>query len=339
MNIDRDKLIEMKLYERYNWKNQPERLIYIGKKGSWHQFVKVDQPETVWCEVLDSDLHMLEPTVSAHAITSMQTEPNDDAKRAIEHAEYLAKGAEILLNYLNDMSDEEEGTINPDDNFADFTGSLRNYVYEFRKRAERFNTHPAPVTSMQGDSEPVAKVIHTKGIGLMAGKTIPKVMLDIKYADLPSGTQLYLQGDRVKGVSDSEKRMLQSYPTMARFFDKYALGGKLKPSCFMCGSNEHEPSIKHLELPDIHVCKHCVESQLPTNTDGWVSVSDRLPDLYDNYIVRLDNNTVTEMMFSFPFSPRWFKQGISEESKENKVTHWQSLPAPPAISQDKGESV
>jgi hypothetical protein len=49
-----------------NWKNQPARLIYLGRKrcgnGYWNQFAKVDAPHTVWCEVLDEDLHMLEAT-------------------------------------------------------------------------------------------------------------------------------------------------------------------------------------------------------------------------------------------------------------------------------------
>jgi len=52
---------------RYNWKNQPERLIYLGRKrygdnGSWHQFAKVEDPEVVWSEVRDSDLHFFEET-------------------------------------------------------------------------------------------------------------------------------------------------------------------------------------------------------------------------------------------------------------------------------------
>lgn len=55
-------MTEMKRLGRYNWKGQPERLIYIGKKGSWHQFVKVDRPGVVWCEVLDEDLCRLEET-------------------------------------------------------------------------------------------------------------------------------------------------------------------------------------------------------------------------------------------------------------------------------------
>ena len=51
---------------KYNWKHQEERLVYLGmcdpRNGRWHQFAKVESPEAVWCEVLSSDLHMLEET-------------------------------------------------------------------------------------------------------------------------------------------------------------------------------------------------------------------------------------------------------------------------------------
>lgn len=47
---------------KYNWIGQPERLVYIGKSGNWHQFAEVGTPDYVWCEVLDKDLHKLEPT-------------------------------------------------------------------------------------------------------------------------------------------------------------------------------------------------------------------------------------------------------------------------------------
>ena len=56
---------ELKIGGRYNWKNQPERLIYLGvalSNGWWHQFAKVDAPEIVWCEVRKSDLEMFEAT-------------------------------------------------------------------------------------------------------------------------------------------------------------------------------------------------------------------------------------------------------------------------------------
>ena len=46
----------------YNWRSQPDRLIYLGKRGHWHQFKKIGDPREVWCEVLDGDLHMLEET-------------------------------------------------------------------------------------------------------------------------------------------------------------------------------------------------------------------------------------------------------------------------------------
>lgn len=52
----------MKAGEKYNWIGQPDRLVYLGKKGSWHQFKKIGDPRDVWCEVLDADLHMLEET-------------------------------------------------------------------------------------------------------------------------------------------------------------------------------------------------------------------------------------------------------------------------------------
>lgn len=59
---------------RYNFRNQPERLIYLGKNwsgnGYWHQFKKIDDHRLVWCEITDSDLHMIEETVEARGVKS-----------------------------------------------------------------------------------------------------------------------------------------------------------------------------------------------------------------------------------------------------------------------------
>ena len=56
----------MKVGGKYNWKGQPERLVYLGNNwsgnGYWHQFAKVDDPNKVWCEVKDAELHMIEET-------------------------------------------------------------------------------------------------------------------------------------------------------------------------------------------------------------------------------------------------------------------------------------
>lgn len=54
----------MEVGKHYKWKHQTERLIYLGNNwsgnGYWHQFAKVETPDTVWCEVLTEDLAMLE---------------------------------------------------------------------------------------------------------------------------------------------------------------------------------------------------------------------------------------------------------------------------------------
>lgn len=49
--------------KKYNWISQPERLVYLGVSGRWHQFALVDEPDKVWCEVLNEHMHMLEETV------------------------------------------------------------------------------------------------------------------------------------------------------------------------------------------------------------------------------------------------------------------------------------
>jgi hypothetical protein len=56
----------MKIGGKYNWKNQKERLIYLGNNwsgnGYWHQFANIYEPHDVWCEVKTEDLHMIEET-------------------------------------------------------------------------------------------------------------------------------------------------------------------------------------------------------------------------------------------------------------------------------------
>ena len=53
---------------RYNFRLQPERLVYLGvhrylgDRRDWYQFALVNVPDSVWSELLDSDLHMIVPT-------------------------------------------------------------------------------------------------------------------------------------------------------------------------------------------------------------------------------------------------------------------------------------
>ncbi len=58
----------MNIGDKYNWINQSERLVYLGNNwsgnGYWHQFAKVESPDVVWCEILDSELKLIEATKS-----------------------------------------------------------------------------------------------------------------------------------------------------------------------------------------------------------------------------------------------------------------------------------
>ncbi|MBE0467978.1 MAG: hypothetical protein IBX55_00420 [Methyloprofundus sp.] len=45
---------------KYNFIDQNERLVYLGKEGSWNQFALVEKPFEIWAEVLDTDLYMIE---------------------------------------------------------------------------------------------------------------------------------------------------------------------------------------------------------------------------------------------------------------------------------------
>ncbi len=56
--------MKLEIGKEYNWKNQPERLVYLGNNfsgnGYWHQFALISTPNIVWSECLDSDLKGIE---------------------------------------------------------------------------------------------------------------------------------------------------------------------------------------------------------------------------------------------------------------------------------------
>lgn len=49
--------MKLEIGKKYKWKHRSEVLSYIGEKGGWHQFTLNSK---IWCEVLDSDLWMME---------------------------------------------------------------------------------------------------------------------------------------------------------------------------------------------------------------------------------------------------------------------------------------
>lgn len=61
--------LQLKVDGRYNWRYSADPPLsymgarrYPGDPRRWHQFERVAQPGIVWCEVLDSDLHLFEET-------------------------------------------------------------------------------------------------------------------------------------------------------------------------------------------------------------------------------------------------------------------------------------
>lgn len=50
-------MISLVVGNTYKWKHEPQLLTYIGKKNGWYQFTLNG---SVWCEVLDSELNLME---------------------------------------------------------------------------------------------------------------------------------------------------------------------------------------------------------------------------------------------------------------------------------------
>ncbi|MCT8871598.1 hypothetical protein [Shewanella xiamenensis] len=46
--------------EAYQFKGVRDQIIYVGKEGNWHQFELNGEPGVIWCELLDTDLHLIE---------------------------------------------------------------------------------------------------------------------------------------------------------------------------------------------------------------------------------------------------------------------------------------
>ena len=104
---------------RYNWKGQPERLVYMGlcepRNGRWHQFAKVDAPTVCWSEVTDDDLRSFEATPpAAPAATEGASKLQNTAPRRI----YLDIGDPFALrNILSGLTDwQVEGVTWSEDN-------------------------------------------------------------------------------------------------------------------------------------------------------------------------------------------------------------------------------
>lgn len=81
-------------------------------------------------------------------------------------------------------------------------------------------------------------------------------------------------------------------PRIWDFWKKYALGSKLCPSCLLCGHQAHDPadwSIRHAELPDIYICKACVDkARTPSATASGIPMDTARLDYVLNHSDTVD---------------------------------------------------
>lgn len=52
-------MLNLIIGNKYKWKHEQKTLVYVGKSGVWNQFSLLNTNE-LWCEVLDSDLYLME---------------------------------------------------------------------------------------------------------------------------------------------------------------------------------------------------------------------------------------------------------------------------------------
>lgn len=85
--------------------------------------------------------------------------------------------------------------------------------------------------------------------------------------------------EKYKAASPEERQRLiheHDCPRAWDFFRKHAIGSKMCPSCLACGHQAFDRAdwwITHGELPDIYICKTCVEK-----LRGIGSATTRVPD-------------------------------------------------------------
>lgn len=72
------------------------------------------------------------------------------------------------------------------------------------------------------------------------------------------------------GTSRSAMIHANDCPTAWAFFNKHSLGSKLPPSCLVCGhapGDVEDIAIRHMDLPNIIVCKKCRDASTMAPTD------------------------------------------------------------------------
>lgn len=207
MNIDRDKLIEDS--------EGIKALKELMRCFNWHNGYDDEDKKKFFTIVHDA-------LVSAHAITSMQTEQ---------------PVGEIA-------NDERTGHVL----------NLHVYGKNYPAIGTKLYTHPAPATSMQCDSEPVAWQFFQDGEWFIGSNKNNHKQNTIDGGFL---VRDLVVADRVKGVSD-ERAEFEKWLLSHKFLDKELSLRKGNDGKYFYFENQWEG--------------WKARSQLSTNTDGWVRV-------------------------------------------------------------------
>jgi len=195
------------------------------------------------------EIRKLVELVSAHAITSMQTGQPVVIEEPDYHDQAMGCGLEDL----------------------GITDRYEAMAYGWNQAIERMfeqipdeplYTHPAPVTSMQGDGEPVLFAHVINGVVQEEeNRTASVAWTKLEKYDTP----LYLH-DRVKGVSDESKKEFEEQIERTTFH---------KSGCNLMNvtvPNEAFNCTCGASKDKVYEVIHHLRSQISTNTDGWVSV-------------------------------------------------------------------
>jgi len=199
---------------RYNWRGQPERLIYLGphhSNGWWHQFAKVDAPDAVWCEVRTSDLAYFEETKGAAppppAVVDLQAVQGERERFEAWATHILAlarEGEGYVDGYTETVWEAWQAALAatpaepsaPAPAVPDFDGGgyvgpdggapltrQDRYWYEQGRLAERDpRTHAAPHSPT--DSEPAPSVVAAAPAGEAEPMTVAEFFVEAKRLNL-----------------------------------------------------------------------------------------------------------------------------------------------------------
>ena len=166
--------------KRYNWKGQPERLVYQGKKGSWHQFALVNAPDKIWCEILSVDLRLIEeiPVDSQRNRFELVFPTPDNVEWREEFEAYCRKGKNIISTHNDKWVVWQRATAQQETKVADLERRLiRSHTLACTPENcnldgghEHLLAWPESERNIQITAEAVRALRDTTGYGLVACK-------------------------------------------------------------------------------------------------------------------------------------------------------------------------